>query len=480
MNKTKFIIILIFILAIFLRIYDLPNRWHFSQDESRDAAIGLEAVIQHEVPLIGSFSSAGPFVFGPIFYWLISISHIVFFFTPTAPWLTTLISSIIFIAIIGLIAKNIGGNKLAIIALLITSTSNQMILRSSALTQHTYVAISTALLILFTYLYSKSKKPIYPFLMGISLGLAISFHYQALNLVIFFAVLIFINWKMLPIMFIGFLIPSLPLLIWDSNQNFANLRNIADYFLIGQNRFYVPSSWKLFIFSFLPNYFSLVVGGNLVFGTTIMIGTISISLTESIKKNWLTITFLLLLILNRYYKGERFEGYLLYIAPFILIICSLLLYRILKINNKIGILCLFTVIIFNLLTVFPKISNQTNDWKNTTNIVKLLKEKYPNTKIIVYDRNLENTGISQGIGYMLAFEKNYPNSHKIGICKGCESEYPLIIKNGDYSIVDQVDANNNWHMVTASGMYDDLIGWSQRSKLQSSFDPVKYIYDRLP
>src|SRR5205823_11570855 len=49
----------------------------------------------------------------------------------------------------------------------------------------------------------------------------------------------------------GTLLSLSPLLIWDSQQHFANFNNILDYFLVGQYRLYVPNSWRLFIFNFM-------------------------------------------------------------------------------------------------------------------------------------------------------------------------------------------------------------------------------------
>lgn len=478
----KIFFAVIILLGVVLRFYNFDNRWHLTPDESRDAAIGFEALTRHQIPLIGSFSSAGPFVFGPLFYWLISFSFILLPSTLAAPWLITVLFSTSLILIVGACGYFIGGKRLAIIAAIITATSPQLVIRSVSLTQHTYIAIFTSLLILSSLLFLKNKQTRFSFFMGISLGIAISFHYQALNLLIFFLIpLVTRRPRALFIMALGFLLPSLPLLIWDAGQNFANLRNIADYFLIGQYRIYVPSSWRIFLLSFLPNYSTYVVGGNLIIGTTVMVGTLLISLRETFKRNWLAIVFLILLIFNRYYHGERFEGYLLYLAPILILMSAMFFEQIAKINRTFFVAILGLVAFSNLYTVLPLISGGDSQVNRANNVIEVMKTKYPNKQILVYDDGLWFTGLSQALGYLTAFYKTgFSQTQPIGVCSGCFGSYPLITQTGPFSIVGLSNPlEARWHLVSGAGMYDDLIGWSQKNKLSSSFDPIKYTQERF-
>src|SRR4051812_11368220 len=91
LSKYSFHILasLIFSLAIFLRFYHIDSRWGLGNDSARDIAIAIQALKHSELPIIGPFSSAGPFVFGPVYYWLLMFSNIIFPFTFLAPVIFT-------------------------------------------------------------------------------------------------------------------------------------------------------------------------------------------------------------------------------------------------------------------------------------------------------------------------------------------------------------------------------------------------------
>src|SRR4030042_6926185 len=100
---------LILLLAILLRFYRFPDRWFIFADMARDILVGREALRLHQLPLVGSFSSAGPFVFGPLFYWLISFSYLPSTNILILPWITMGIISIAFVWVMGQAGKKFGG-----------------------------------------------------------------------------------------------------------------------------------------------------------------------------------------------------------------------------------------------------------------------------------------------------------------------------------------------------------------------------------
>ena len=83
-DKYRISVILIVLLSFVIRFYDFSGRWGIGADSARDALIALEALHRHQLPMMGPFSSAGPFVTGGIYYWLIMASYMIF------PFLTAL------------------------------------------------------------------------------------------------------------------------------------------------------------------------------------------------------------------------------------------------------------------------------------------------------------------------------------------------------------------------------------------------------
>ncbi len=492
-------LICLFFLSLALRVYQFPTRWGLGSDDSRDAMIGLETLRRGHLPLIGSFSSAGPFVFGPLFYWYIAGTYLLLPSVPTAPWIVTLGFGLALVFLMVAIGRLLGGRRTALLMGLVAAVSPQLVHRSLVLTQHTFVGIATAATLFFLILAWQKKRAFFAFAMGISLGIGISLHYQAINLMVLVLPLLIIPKTTLKTRLflmvaagLGSLVPALPLLLWDSNQSFANTRNIMDFFLIGQHRFYVASSWKLFIFSAVPNYWALVVGGVWLIGMALLSGVAALILGRVITTklartplNILGAIFGLLLILNRFYKGERFEGYLIYFAPFILIFTTILLISLIRLNRALGFLVCMVALIGSLMVSVSQAKLSNNRVAEFERNIDILQKTYPDKKFLIHDQDTRPGHISQAMSF-LAHNRGLtaPGGYPIGICENCQS-YPILVSFEDYKIVDIANATpsqmtqDHWHKANAEDLFDDLITWSERNKLPSPFSLDSYILERL-
>jgi len=508
--RQKFLIgiLLILFIATILRFYNFQERWGIGDDSTRDIAIAREALARHELPMIGSFSSAGPFAFGPLFYWVLMASYVIFPFWFTAPVIFTVLTSIVTVGVLTACGYLIGGKRLAILVGILATTAPQLVARSVAIGQHSYVAVSTASLFLFFILYWKKRNPVYAFLMGLALGAALSFHYQSINLLIFFAAALFIP-KVnllqrivgLLSMGVGFLIPSLPLIIWDSQQQWANLRNILDYLLVAQYRLYVPNSWKLFLFKYLPSYWSFVVGGYATSALFIMIVTFICACVLKRKISGIMMAFgmvfAILLLVNKFYKGERSEGYLIYLSPFIILFTAWSIDKLFQITGKkvynrlgkfAGIIVVLIILTGNFLQIkhYEESKNIRHELDTT---VSFLIKKYPDTKFIIYDYRNRAGSVSQPLGlYLKLQDKTDPHGMPIGFtCSGadCPQKLPVIAILAGRPIVDMQSVTNrdkksgNWVKVNQENMYDDLIGWSKKHELKATFSPQDYILQKF-
>lgn len=512
LNKNKFLIaiLLILTLAVFLRVYNFENRWSLGSDESRDIAIAREALSRGELPLIGSFSSAGPFVFGPLFYWTLMASYLLFPFTFYAPHILNIILSIVTVGVLCVCGYLLGGKKLAMIIGILTATSAQLVNRALTLGQHSYISLFTSLTILFLILYWQKKKGVYAFLLGISIGCGISFHYQAINILILVPALLFVPKISFPkrlfaliICIVGFFIPSIPLLIWDTRQEFANINNILDYLLIAQYRLYVPNSWSLFLFNFLPSYWSFVIGKEHWLAIFTMFITLATMLYYSLTKKItgivfaLSISFYILLLVNKYYKGERSEGYLIYLAPFLIIFTSWTISKFLNYNlNSVrqrlisifGILFLIILLLGNFLAASIQLRT-VNQASEINRVISSLEKKYPGSKFAIYDFRGQNGHQSQPLSLFLKIKNmSDPNGLPIGVSSTFDVynlKNPLITKiSGKYIVFlnkakEKVLRKNKWIKVDQEDMYDDLIGWSKKNELKSSFSLYSYILDKI-
>lgn len=511
LSKYHYAVIGILILASLLRFYHFSTRWGLGGDDARDILIALEALRRHELPLFGSFSSAGPFVFGPLFYWIIMFSYIVLPFVLSAPWVITALVGIISIILIIYCAKLIGGETMALITGLFAATSPQLVIRSVVLGQHTYVFTFTVLCLLSFVLFIKQRKSIFAFIMGLSIGIALSMHYQSINLFIFFPVIFIIPkmtfWKKIRsfmMIIIGFIIPSLPLLYWDAGQGFANVRNVLDYLFIGQYRIYVPNSWTLFVFKFLGPYWSFVIGGNAAVSLILIFAICSYLVLSFILRKLspdltiLGIFFFILLLVNRYYRGERSESYLLYLVPFIILFSSWIIYQLFdnliikrtiirRIFFYIGVFSLIIIAAGNLLSINVNAYSYSNAVSYYKAASELISAKFPGKKFILYDDSEKTYATSTGLSVIMhAQGLTDKNGIPIGVSCGrrrCPPNRAVIGSLGGLKFYDlrykKTYLNKEWVNRNSEGVYNESIIGVMNNKLKSSFSLKKYILERI-
>ena len=508
----KISIFLIILLSFVLRFWDFPMRWGLGGDDARDVMIALEAIKRFDLPLVGSFSSAGPFVFGPLFYWFIMASFIVLPFAINAPWITMALLSVFTVGIFIYLGNLIGGKRLALIIGIFTATSPQLVVRSLILGQHSFIPIFTVLLILSFVLLWQKKKTIFAFFMGISLGIAFSMHYQAFNLFIFFPILFFVKslnikekFLSLFLMIVGFIIPSLPLFYWDYNQGFANIRNFLDYILIGQERIYVPNSWRLFIFKYFPDYWSFVTGRFLPLSTITIFLTAVLFAVASWKRKInpiifvLGIVFFIFAFISRYYRGERSESYLLYFLPFIIIFTSWTIERIIasdlfeKIDKRFKKFSfILGVILFSIILIGNTIASRNmlifnNGVSHLREVSEILSKKYPSQKFALYDLDYRMYTATSGLSYIMETQgKLDKGGIPLGVScfgKNCPPKGNVVVTVRGYPVYDlreyKTKRKLRWVKIDQESVYDDLIGWLNKNQLKSTFSLKNYIIDKL-
>jgi hypothetical protein len=506
LNKYQLGVIFVILLSLIIRLYNFPVRWGIGSDNARDAIIALEALSRHQLPLMGPFSSAGAFVTGGIYYWLVMASYTILPFLISAPWLLTGITSVVSIVLLMYLGKILVGKRFSIIIGILAMLAPQYLGKAIELGNPTFVTVFSILtLVCFIKLWQKNRM-IFSFLMGLSIGLAINMHYEAINLLIFLPAVLFIPKLSLKnkVMsafsaFLGMLLPSLPILYWDAQQNFANTRNILDYLLIGQYRIYVPNSWRLFLFNYIPTYWSKIIGNYYWIGLVLFISSGLAFVLAVLRKKIsvrmisLGVIFLILLFINKSYRGERTDDYMLYLSPFILIFTAFLIEQIFSFKNvlikSLGLIILVFLILVNLLTVKNALS-----YKNTIPteelIIETLEQKYPDQKFSIYDYKHENSGYSLPLSLLLRSKNKLDtNGIKIGVnCYGkdCPAKaysilnQPVRIFNLSAVSPAKFDRKKGvWINVNASSVYDDQVGWLNQHQLKSTFSLKNYIISKL-
>lgn len=421
-NKYHIILLIIIFLGIFLRFYNTPLRYSLGDDSSRDALIALSGSTQLQLPLIGPFSSLGPFTFGPWYYIQLIIFTMVTRFM-YAPWIFMGICSVLCIFIMYKIGEILENKILGLLLAFLVAISPVQILTAVTLSNPWIVSLYATLSI---WIFLKiSKEPIsnwWSLLLGIILGIGINSHYSMAALLVLPLIYFFYKPKQYISFFficLGIFISFIPLLFFDLQNNWYNLRNISYTYMHMKERIYVANSWTIYIRNFWPYYWSETIGVPMVIGTGIMIASV-VAVGIAFAKKRLSILLILLLIAFfidfiqlRYYGGERFISYLQYLQPFVFIFTGYLLFQISKIRYGLygicfllGILCFF--VMPENLNKFTATALEVNVYE-TTNFIR---EKYPSKKIALYNCKEYNYTKMQAILYILSAENRIDKSGK--------------------------------------------------------------------
>lgn len=479
-------ILLILILASFLRFYNYENRWGLAHDQARDALVAREALRQHKIPVLGPFSQAGSFVMGPIWYWLVALATSIYPVSILTPWIVLTLSYVLVVYIMILIGKELDGKRLALILGVFTAVSTNQITQSTNLTNPSGIAILSASALYFAIKYVKTGRKLFIFLSPFFVSLAINVHLQAIGLLFLIPPMVAIqkpDFKKVLLLLTGIIIPFIPLIIFDIRHNFYDTRSIIDYFLYGQYRIYVPNRWLTYVGIFWPDAWAKIIGGWTVLGYLTIVFLAMTTFYNLIKKKitkpllTLIISFLLMFIMLRYFRGERFDSYLVFLHPFVIALTGWMVLTLCKRRMIVGLLLLILIVGGSIQRDIQEIKNSENF---TAYIVRLwinkILEKYPHEKFAVYDLEYARRDKSLPLALFLDIDKKIDDRGlKIGIAiatSGSQSKHPVIIGEREgYQIFNLNNSTSaelsteGWAFVNPSQIYRSTEEWYFGKKL---------------
>lgn len=456
MKKTKIspytiALLLILLIALFWRFVNYNQRWVLNQDQARDTTIAIHAIRNQKLPLIGSPSSAGPFSFGPLYDWLVISSTILFPFT-SGPWVAFTLLSTSTVFVFFLIGKTHANKRLGIFMALIAAFSSAHIANAPDMLNTVIVAFFTSLAFLSLFKFHKKKELKYLIFLGFSVGTAINCHFQSLGLLSLLLLTTLINNSSLlkKIRFAiyqgtGLLLSFLPLIFFDINQNFVWIKSVLDYYLRGQNKFYIPVRWLTDLRDFWPQLWGQIITNFPSSGYFfLLLALISLFLLLKKKKQesfaWWTIvcSLLIQIVLIRYYKGVRSPEYLIAFQIYFIFFTSWSLWSIFKKQKIIG-LALTSLVIITCTVSNLKIIQQKSQAQLILSMRDDLFRHYPNTSFSFYTKDGPDM-VNLPVFYLLYREEKISNEgQKIGTCRKkteniCPSAEKIITTNERYTL----------------------------------------------
>lgn len=476
---------LIVVLASFLRFYDYENRWGLAYDQAYGALLARHALEEQKLPLLGPFSSAGPFQTGGEWYWFIMLGTILNPNSVVSPWVFLSFTSVFFVILMILVGSELINKKFGLIVGVLSAVSTSQIAQSFSLTNQSVIAIVASLAIWSSVRYIRERKVRYLFFLGLLTSLAATIHLQGAALIfLIFVTIIFTGipkFKEIIALFLGLIIPTLPILIFDIKSNFINSKNMVQYYLYDQYKIsfdVLGRRWLTYIFAFWPEAWAHIIGGSKIisWATIIILGTVAgfNVFKKKLSSEWyvILISFLLMVAYVRYLRTPLFDSYLIFLHPFIFILVGWMIWFLFKRNTIVASGLLLIVLACSIYKDIEQIKFAGNySAKEAALRIKTLSEKFPNQKFSVYSYKYKWADKNLILSlYLSKDQKIDDNGRGIGVVvatRAAEFSYYPIISGGKlgYKLIDLASSTSGelsqagWVRVNPRDIYDRTEEW---------------------
>lgn len=433
--RGNYLFLIVISIALFLRFFDYPNRYILNQDQGRDASIALYCIRNNILPLIGSPSSAGPFNFGPYYFWIIMLFQKIFPFF-LGPWFGFTLLATIAVYFYFKIGKVALGDFGAFVCGLIAASSPALVKVSTDMLNTVIIVFSSSAAFFFLALFTKNFRLIHLFLLSAFVGLSINFHFQSMGLlvIILFACLInnsnfFEKTKYALVGFLGLAITFTPLLIFNFWHHNIWVKSVYEYYTVGVKKFYVPVRWLTEIRDFWPQLYGKVIFGIPYLGYLILIMAIFSLFLGGTKRRiglfWIVlgVSFVFQVVLMRFYRGPRSEEYLIAFYPFIILIYCWVVSVVYQYKRYLGVTILFFGVAVSLHSNYLNINEHPSQAKLVRQIMAEA-DNNRNSNVSVY-RYGESDMIAMPVFYLLYYENRISDDgERLGLCDGNKFQCP--------------------------------------------------------
>lgn len=230
-----FFLVILFLIAVFFRFWQIRDYVVFLGDEGRDMLIMRHMILDFRPVFLGPTASVGGFYLGPIYYWMSAPFLALSFFDPVGPSIMVALFGVATVILLYKFLNETTSFYPAILASLLYATAPLIVRYSRSSWNPNPLPFFALLLIYFLYLGIKKNKLKYFLFAGLCFGITIQLHYLSIMLVPTAALIVLINtpykkWlKILAIGFAGSLVTFSPFLLFEIKHNFPNFRTIFEF-----------------------------------------------------------------------------------------------------------------------------------------------------------------------------------------------------------------------------------------------------------
>jgi len=264
-HRVEFILlIIILLLASFLRLYRISEYMTFLGDEGRDSIIVRRFLVNGDIFLIGPGTSIGNMYLGPLYYYMMAPALLLAAFSPVGPAVQIAVLGVVTVFLIWHIAREWFGSVAGVVASVLYAISPTVIIYSRSSWNPNIMPFFALLCIYCMWKVWVHKRYLWLLVLGVSMAFVLQSHYMGLLLAPTLGVIWGAaawqarknkNLKTLlkyTLMGLGiFLVLMSPLVIFDARHNWQNFSALSTFFLDRQTTISarpwnaLPNIWPL-------------------------------------------------------------------------------------------------------------------------------------------------------------------------------------------------------------------------------------------
>ena len=252
-NKTEFLVLVVILLvASFLRLYRIADYLTFLGDEGRDVLVVKRMIIDQKWTLLGPTASVGGFFLGPIYYYFMLPFLWLFRLDPVGPAVMVALFSIATVFLVYKIGREFFDSRAGLIAAGLYAISPLVIAYSRSSWNPNLMPFFCLLVIYTLWLAVAKKRLSFLGLAGFFLGIAFQLHYLATFLVpvvILYTLLFTAETKNIKYYLLGiggFLVGWSPFLLFELRHGFPNLHTLYNFIFYGKETGFIAAKvWPI-------------------------------------------------------------------------------------------------------------------------------------------------------------------------------------------------------------------------------------------
>lgn len=236
-SKERIGLVLVILIAAFLRFYNLEKWQFFTYDQARDYLIVKKLILDRKFTLVGPTVLAPGVYLPPFYYYSIAPFLWAFRFRLIGPDIYTALLGVASLGIFFLVAKDLFGKKVALFSSLFFAFNPYLIHTSRHAWNPNTIYFFTLIFVLSFERFLLKKKFFWLYLAAFSISLSLNLHYTALVWLPLLGYMFFLEYKRNGFGWniigagLSFLIFVSPLFIFDLRHNFPNLKGVIDFWL---------------------------------------------------------------------------------------------------------------------------------------------------------------------------------------------------------------------------------------------------------